>query len=130
MIARLDRTRFHVHILHVGQAPPDDDPVAKALSSSSDDVVAVLPSHDLQAAASLVWKQALDVLVFPEVGMDTHTYLLACRRLARVQVRGEQQDRHTKRERGGSEMQELVIGRQREWRRCMSRWQVAGDCRP
>lgn len=96
MIARLDRTRFHVHILHVGQAPPDDDPVAKALSnrSSTDDVVAVLPSHDLQAAASLVWRQGLDVLVFPEVGMDTHTYLLACRRLARVQVRERHEGRN------------------------------------
>jgi hypothetical protein len=45
-------------------------------------------SPDLSVAAGEVAALALDVLVFPELGMDARTYALAYRRMAPVQVRG------------------------------------------
>lgn len=43
------------------------------------------PAHDWQVARQQIQEADLDVLIFPEVGMDPLTFRLACSRLARVQ---------------------------------------------
>ncbi len=44
-------------------------------------------SDDLVASAAAIRGQQLDVLVFPELGLDPVTYFLSFARLATVQVR-------------------------------------------
>ena len=84
VVAGLSRSRLSVTLLHVGSQPSAEDPVAAALSARAEAEL-VLPS-DLARAARKVRSLGLDVVVYPELGMDTRTLLLAYRRLAPVQL--------------------------------------------
>jgi protein O-GlcNAc transferase len=81
LIEQLDRRRFHVTLCRLF---PASDPLAARLDAAVDEVVAI-PSR-LDAAREKVAECGLDVLFYPDIGMDTLTYFLAFSRLAPVQV--------------------------------------------
>ena len=78
--ARLDRERFSVH-LYTSQLV--FDATSRALQEAADEWK-VLP-RDLAAAREQLAREQLDVLLYPEIGMDPLTYFLAFARLAPVQ---------------------------------------------
>ncbi len=80
-IQRLDRERFEVVVLTPGRAR---DPMAEAFRSAADTFVQLPQS--VAAAREQIAAQALEVLVFADVGMDALTSTLAHSRMAPVQV--------------------------------------------
>lgn len=80
VIAELSRERFHVTLLAPSNAP---DAMREALIETADDFID-LPL-DLAAARERIAACALDVLVYPDIGMSPLTYFLAFARLAPVQ---------------------------------------------
>jgi protein O-GlcNAc transferase len=80
MIASLDRQAFHVTYLAVGGLR---DQAARALARSVDTTV-LLPDA-VTAARQSVRDADLDVLCYPEIGMDPLTFTLAHSRLAAAQ---------------------------------------------
>jgi predicted O-linked N-acetylglucosamine transferase (SPINDLY family) len=81
LIETLDRRRFHVTLI-----APDhgEDPLAAALARSADRVLR-LPAR-LAEARRAIADLRLDLLYFPDIGMEPMTYFLAYARLASVQV--------------------------------------------
>lgn len=79
-IGGLDRERFEVV---VGQPPQPTDDVAQQISHAADRCVD-LPG-DLSGARRAIEELQLDVLIYPDIGMDPLTYFLAFSRLAPVQ---------------------------------------------
>lgn len=77
LIAGLDPRRFERFVWHTGEAL---DGTARALAA------AVEHFEHAAAPAQAIRDAALDVLVFPDVGMDPRQNLLAAQRLAPVQV--------------------------------------------
>jgi predicted O-linked N-acetylglucosamine transferase (SPINDLY family) len=82
-VRHLSRERFEVTLLRF---PGPDDPMARAFDAAADRVV-TLPRR-LEVARPLVADERLDVLIYPEIGMDPLTYFLAFARLAPVQCVG------------------------------------------
>lgn len=80
LIEQLDRDRFEVVVLHARGAV---DEMSAAIDRGADRAIR-LPSR-LQGARDRIAAEALDVLVYPEIGMDPMTYQLAFARLAPVQ---------------------------------------------
>jgi predicted O-linked N-acetylglucosamine transferase (SPINDLY family) len=80
LIARLSREHFEVIVLSIG---PPDEGLGRAICRSADRFLA-LPTN-LEIALNIVANLRLDVLFYPDVGMDSLTYTLAFGRLARVQ---------------------------------------------
>lgn len=80
LITRLSRDRFEVTLLSLGNA---DDDLARRLRGTADRFM-ILPEHPT-AARRTVAELGLDVLYYPEIGMDPLTYTLAFNRLAPVQ---------------------------------------------
>ncbi|CAH0380015.1 unnamed protein product [Pelagomonas calceolata] len=77
--------RLEVYALHVAFGPPsDDDHVRKFLHELLGERSYAL-SVDVREARKEVISFNLDVLVFPDLGMEIPSYLLAFSRLARVQ---------------------------------------------
>ena len=83
IIQRLDRRRFRVVTLSFGR---HDDVYGRAIAAESDAHV-ILPRGLAEAQAAIA-AERLDILFYPEIGMDPLTYFLAFARLARVQVMG------------------------------------------
>lgn len=81
LIAKLSRTQFHVTTFLV--PPVKQDEIAERIRRQADNSV-VLP-WDLQAARERIAEERLDVLVYPDIGMEPVTYFLAFSRLAPVQ---------------------------------------------
>ncbi|MFI5386101.1 MAG: tetratricopeptide repeat protein [Fimbriimonadales bacterium] len=79
LIERLDRERFEVVFLQLGPS----DAVSERLGRSCAEHVRL--KSDLVEAKEQVARLRLDILFFPEVGMDPLTYYLAFTRLAPVQ---------------------------------------------
>lgn len=81
LIEGLDRRRFHVTLI-----APDhgNDPLARSLAGSADRVLTLPPR--LADARRAIADLRLDVLYFPDIGMEPMTYFLAFARLAPVQV--------------------------------------------
>lgn len=77
----LDRDRFHVELWHLG-AP---DAVTRSLGESCDRFE-VRPFADTAGTARALRDAGLDVLIYPELGMDVPTLRLAALRLAPVQA--------------------------------------------
>lgn len=80
-IQHLDPARFEVHVFHLGRYA--DDETARARREATDFVSTPRKLAD--------WSQAikdaqLDVLIFPEIGMDRLTTQLAAKRLVAVQI--------------------------------------------
>ncbi len=78
--ARLDRERFSVHLYALHQVA---DETSSALAREADEWVA-LPV-DLFSARERLARAELDILLYPDIGMDPITYFLAFARLAPVQ---------------------------------------------
>ncbi len=82
LIAKLPRDRFEVTVLLAGPAP--DDSLGGRIASQCDHFVR-MPAA-MPQALQLVHNLGLDVLFWPDVGMDAQTYALALSRLAPIQV--------------------------------------------
>ncbi len=80
IIQKLDRERFEVFVF---RGPGVDDPMARSIDQSAD--AAFRLSSQLAFAQAQIAEQALDVLYYPDIGMDSLTYYLAHARLAPVQ---------------------------------------------
>ena len=80
LIEKLDRRRFSVHAFGF-HAP--FDAISNAIAASAD-AWTLLP-RDLAAAREAVAQHTLDVLLYPDVGMDPLTYFMTFARLAPVQ---------------------------------------------
>jgi protein O-GlcNAc transferase len=81
VIEHLDRSVFHVVVLSLGH---HDDPIGRRIRQSATRYAQVPTS--LPAALKTVAGQGLDILFYPDIGMDAFTYSLASSRLAPVQV--------------------------------------------
>jgi len=80
LVAMLDKERFSVRIF----APrPAFDPSSRDMASHADEWVVL--DHDLARARAAIAARELDVLFYPDVGMDPFTYFLTFARLAPVQ---------------------------------------------
>ncbi|TMW63213.1 hypothetical protein Poli38472_002154 [Pythium oligandrum] len=82
LLQQLDLTKYELVVFAVGQS--------KSLRQSGriehiGDRVTLLP-RDLGVARSEVRKEELDVLIYPELGMDKTTYFLSFERLAPIQA--------------------------------------------
>ncbi|MES2932284.1 MAG: tetratricopeptide repeat protein [Pseudomonadota bacterium] len=85
-ITRLDRTQFEVTLYHLR---PYSDPVTQELKENADHFhhLSVSLNPALQIA-SAVLADDLDILVYPELGMDSTSFLLGALRLAPLQCAG------------------------------------------
>jgi protein O-GlcNAc transferase len=81
VIAHLDRRVFDVVVLSLGR---HDDPVGRRIRESATRYVQVPTT--IAAALQTIAGQKLDILFYPDIGMDPLTYTMACNRLAPVQV--------------------------------------------
>ncbi|MCF8493718.1 MAG: tetratricopeptide repeat protein [Sphingomonadaceae bacterium] len=79
-IAEADKSQFELHVYSLDSR---QDPVTREISENSDSFQTLTVSAI--DAASKIRSDSLDIIVFPEVGMDTKTFLLANMRLASVQ---------------------------------------------
>jgi len=82
MIAGLPAERFEVFVW----SSPSDDAVTRRIRGRADHWSPLLPRPGF--ARPQILQAGLDVLVFPEVGMDPGTWALASKRLAPVQCAG------------------------------------------
>jgi predicted O-linked N-acetylglucosamine transferase (SPINDLY family) len=80
LVRNLARDRFHVTLLRL---PGPDDALARAFEQGADRLL-MLPTN-LDAAQQRVADEQLDILYYPEIGIDPFTYFLAHARLAAVQ---------------------------------------------
>ena len=82
-IAGLDRSRFEIHVYHLHR---ELTPLVQELARNVD-VVRRFPSGTLVPSriAPVIRNDDLDVLVYPELGMDATTFALAALRLAPLQ---------------------------------------------
>ena len=80
LIAKLDREVFHVT---VAVLPYVSDAVTKEIAESADRAIRV--PLNLDEARQVLAREEFDVIVYPEIGMDSFTYCLAFARLAPVQ---------------------------------------------
>ena len=80
IIKHLSREKFHVKLFRF---PGNKDYLSKNIDSSADEVV-VLPA-ELASARKKIAGHSLDILLYPDIGMEPLTYFLAYSRLAPVQ---------------------------------------------
>ena len=80
IIANLSRAKFEVYVFFL---PQHKDEMATFIQQHADHVV-TLPLV-LEAARHQIANKQLDILVYPDIGMDSFTYFLAFARLAPVQ---------------------------------------------
>ena len=92
LIESLDRRRFHVTLI-----APDhgDDALAAGIAGAADRVLR-LPASLAEARRAIAGLR-LDLLFYPDIGMEPMTYFLAFARLAPVQVMTWGQDRKSTR---------------------------------
>lgn len=80
LVATLDKARFSVRIF---SPRPAFDATSRDMASHADEWVVL--DHDLARARAAIARHELDVLFYPDVGMDPFTYFLTFARLAPVQ---------------------------------------------
>ncbi len=80
LIARFPRSEFEVIAIRPNTNP---DPMAAEIAQTCDRLVTI--SHGFRAARQTIAELRLDVLFYPDIGMNQLTYLLAHSRLAPVQ---------------------------------------------
>jgi predicted O-linked N-acetylglucosamine transferase (SPINDLY family) len=84
LIAGLDKDLFELVVFTT--PGPADDPIARRIAGDAAKLV-TLPD-DFRAARDAIAAEALEILYYPEIGMDVRTYFLAFARLAPVQCAG------------------------------------------
>jgi predicted O-linked N-acetylglucosamine transferase (SPINDLY family) len=82
LIENLDKQKFEITIFRYTQAQDD---VGYSIDKSASNVV-ILP-NDFRLARRKIAEKELDILFYPEIGMDAFTYFLAFSRLAPVQCK-------------------------------------------
>lgn len=80
IIENLSREKFHVKIFRF---QGKEDALTKTIDGAADEAV-ILP-NEFAAARSIIAKHPLDILFYPDIGMDPLTYFIAFSRLAPVQ---------------------------------------------
>ncbi|OHC73772.1 MAG: hypothetical protein A3G18_05185 [Rhodospirillales bacterium RIFCSPLOWO2_12_FULL_58_28] len=80
VIAKLDRRRFHVTLVVI---PHVEDEMTNAIAAGADKTIRA--PLNLDVARRAIAREMLDVIVYPEIGMDSFSYCLAFARLAPVQ---------------------------------------------
>eukprot|EP00945_MAST-04E_sp_MAST-4E-sp1_P001566 g1566.t1 len=80
LIQHLRRDVFEVYVYAI---LPKRDPISEGIRSVADHYEEL--AYDVSQAVGIISSHNIDVLVYPEIGMDPLAYLLANRRLARVQ---------------------------------------------
>ncbi|POM78243.1 Hypothetical protein PHPALM_4247 [Phytophthora palmivora] len=83
VVQNLDRTKFCVIIYHCVHFLRESDEITEAFKHTADEFVELPKSQD--AAVQMLRKALLDVVVFPELGMDEWTVLLSHHRVAPIQ---------------------------------------------
>ena len=81
--SKLDRDRFELHLIYTGTIADAETEIARSHAASFHSGLSSLADW-----ARAVDEQHLDVIVYPEIGMDRMTVKLASMRLAPVQVAG------------------------------------------
>ncbi len=81
LLAELSRDKFRVYALFV--PPPVDDEVSRFIRAKADEIHVLPPS--LAAARRQIADLELDILFYPDIGMEPFSYFLAFARLAPVQ---------------------------------------------
>ncbi len=81
LLLQLDRTRFELHLFSVSGVADEETAFAKSQASHFEQ-----GRKDLHEWVQVVRNSQLDVLIYPEIGMDGMTAKLAGMRLAPVQV--------------------------------------------
>lgn len=82
LIESLPRDRFHVTVIHVDAIA--NDFMRERIDAAADEVV-VTPAY-LHQAWQDIGSLELDILYYPDIGMDSGTYFLSYARLAPLQV--------------------------------------------
>jgi len=80
IMEKLSREKFHVKIFRFHGK---EDALTKSIDGAADEAV-ILP-NELAAARSIIAKHPLDILFYPDIGMDPLTYFIAFSRLSPVQ---------------------------------------------
>jgi predicted O-linked N-acetylglucosamine transferase (SPINDLY family) len=80
-LQRLDRNRFDLRLFHLGKANDVETALAKTMATHY-----TYGKTDLVEWAQLILGHQLDVLIYPEIGMDPTTAKLASLRLAPLQA--------------------------------------------
>ncbi len=80
IIENLSREKFYVKVFRF---QGKEDVLTKSIDGAADEAV-ILP-NELAAARSIIAKHHLDILFYPDIGMDPLTYFIAFSRLAPVQ---------------------------------------------
>ena len=83
MVAHLDRTHFEVFVFHLGADARDQDKDLAALAESADQFLS-LPGR-LEDARHAIAGTELDILYYPDIGMEPMSYFLGFARLAPLQ---------------------------------------------
>ena len=81
LIERLPKDQFEIVLLRLSGPT---DPIAQRYAAAADRVIPI--AEDLATALPAIAAARLDLLFFPDVGMDPFTFTLAASRLAPVQV--------------------------------------------
>lgn len=86
-ITHLDRMRFETFVYH---SSPRHDALTRRIASQCDHFVDLAAPEfgSLESCGKRILDDHLDALVYPELGMDPHAFLLASLRLAPVQCAG------------------------------------------
>jgi len=80
LIERFDRSRFETVFLQIGTSDADSEKLGRSVDRH------VQLTGNLGAVQEQIAKEELDMLFFPEIGMDPLTYYLSFSRFAPVQV--------------------------------------------
>ena len=80
-VKRLDPDQFELHIFNTNGVEDEETQLAKSRAASYSNC-----GTDVLAAAQVIGNQKLDVMLYPEIGMDTVSKALACLRLAPLQA--------------------------------------------
>lgn len=81
-ITHLDRTRFETFVFH---SSPRRDGLTREIAAHADHFVDLSAFGSLEACGKRIRAENPDILIYPELGMDPHSFLLASLRLAPVQ---------------------------------------------
>jgi protein O-GlcNAc transferase len=82
IINNLSRELFEVHVFFIGEVR---DELADDLRSNADHAHVIALPFKPDVARSCIAEQSLDILFYPDIGMDPTTYFLSYARLAPVQ---------------------------------------------
>ena len=77
----MDRSRFSLHVFHVGTERDAETEFVRAHAAHFEQA-----GHGLRGWVDAILGQRVDVLIYPEIGMDSMTTKLASMRLASVQA--------------------------------------------